>query len=78
MKPPSLLADPMAIPLAFLAVTVFGALFALNARRPFARDGGLSIGAFFAGWLTTELPIHHLAWQLAATALFVVSVDSRS
>jgi acetyl esterase/lipase len=69
--PHPLLGDPMAVPFAFLAVTVVGALFALNAKRPFARDGGLSIGAFFAGWLTTELPIHHLAWQLAGTALFV-------
>jgi acetyl esterase/lipase len=26
--------------------------------------------SFFAGWLTSELAMHHLAWQLAATFLF--------
>lgn len=67
----SLAHDPQAVPFAFLFVTLVGALFALNAHRPFARDGSLSIGVFFAGWLTTELPIHHLVWQIAATAVFV-------
>ena len=67
----SLAHHPQAVPFSFLFVALVGALFALNAHRPFARDGSLSIWVFFAGWLTTELPIHHLAWQLAATALFV-------
>jgi xanthine dehydrogenase molybdopterin-binding subunit B len=31
-------------------------------------EGGFLQGA---GWLTTELAFHHLAWQAAATALFV-------
>lgn len=67
----NLLRQPQAVPFAFLFVTVCGALFAMNASRPFARDGGLSIGAFFAGWLTNELPLHHLVFQIGATAAFV-------
>jgi acetyl esterase/lipase len=63
--------DPLAASYVFLLVALVGALFAMNAHRPFARDGSLSIGVFFAGWLTTELPIHHLAWQIMATAVFV-------
>lgn len=66
-----LLRHALAAPLVFLAVAVVGGLFALNAHRPFARNGVVSIGAFFAGWLTAELPIHHFLWQLGATALFV-------
>lgn len=62
---------PEAVPFAFLFVALVGALFALNAHRPFARDGSLSIWVFFAGWLTGELPIHHFAWQLGATAVFI-------
>src|SRR5438093_55527 len=27
--------------------------------------------SFFAGWLTTELALHHLAWQALLTAAFV-------
>ncbi|APR78796.1 carboxylesterase family protein (lipO) [Minicystis rosea] len=62
---------PLAIPYAFLLVASVGALFSANAARPFVRDGRLSIGVFFAGWLTSELAIHHLVWQVIATAAFV-------
>ena len=62
--------DPIFVPAAFLLVSTFGAAFALNAHRPLARGGPLSISVFFAGWLTSELPLHHLAWQILATAAF--------
>jgi acetyl esterase/lipase len=68
---PTSFADPLAVPVAFLAAATIGALFALNARHPFTRDGHLSISVFFAGWLTSELPLHHLFWQVLATAAFV-------
>ena len=55
----------------FLGVSLGGALFSLNGYRPFARQGPVSIGAFFAGWLTAELPLQHLAWQVLVTALFL-------
>ena len=61
---------PLAVPAAFLPVTAVGAAFALNARRPLARGGRPPSRAFLAGWLTTELPLHHLAWQMLATAAF--------
>ena len=32
--------------------------------------GASPISVFFAGWLTTELPLYHVAWQLAATVAF--------
>jgi hypothetical protein len=64
------LEHPLLVPSAYLVASTVGAGFALNAHRPLARDGSLSISVFFAGWLTAELPLHHLAWQLAATAAF--------
>jgi acetyl esterase/lipase len=60
-----------AMPLAFLVVTVIGALFTFNAYVPQRRTGPLIVPSFFAGWLTSELSAHHFAWQLAATLFFV-------
>ena len=59
------------MPLAFLFVSIAGALFTLNAYRPQRRTGWLIIPSFLAGWLTSELALHHLAWQALATGLFV-------
>ncbi len=67
----TLLRGPLGVPSLFLFATLIGAAFVLNAQRPFARTGRLSLGVFFAGWLTSELPIQHLAWQLLITAAFV-------
>jgi acetyl esterase/lipase len=55
----------------FLAVTVIGALFTFNAYLPRSSRGVLSIPSFFAGWLTSELSVHHFAWQVAATLFFI-------
>lgn len=55
----------------FLAVSVVGALFVINAYRPLVKSGPLSVSAFFAGWLTAELPLQHVAWQLLATLAFI-------
>jgi len=55
----------------FLVVTVIGALFTFNAYLPRPPRGLLGIPSFFAGWLTSELSVHHFAWQLAATVFFV-------
>lgn len=57
-------------PWLFLAVSVIGAAFTANAYRPSSRWQLLGL-SFFAGWLTGELALFHLAWQLAATAAFV-------
>ncbi|HAM00820.1 MAG TPA: hypothetical protein DCQ30_01110 [Acidimicrobiaceae bacterium] len=54
---------------AYLAVSAFGALLVLNAFRP-ARAGFLVVQSFFAGWYTAEMPVWHIVWQAAATAVF--------
>jgi acetyl esterase/lipase len=60
----------VSVPELFLVCSVVGALFTLNAYRP-VRLEPLSLPVFFAGWLTSELPLHHLAWEAAATAVFI-------
>ncbi len=55
----------------FLLVSLVGAAFTLNAFRPLARLGTPAVFAFFAGWLVSELPVHHLLWQTSFTVMFV-------
>jgi acetyl esterase/lipase len=55
----------------FLLASFWGAWFTFNAYRPIATRRWLSVVSFFAGWLTTELALHHIAWQAAFTAGFV-------
>jgi acetyl esterase/lipase len=62
---------PLFVPYTYLAAATLGAGFSWNALRPLARGGRLSVSAFFAGWITGELPLHHLAWQVATTAVFI-------
>lgn len=54
----------------FLGVSVYGALYTLNAYRPIRLGGATVVPSFFASWLTIELAPHHLAWQAAATVVF--------
>ena len=61
----------MSISWLFLAAALWGAWFTWNAYRPIYRPAGLATLSFFAGWLTTELALHHILWQVAATVLFV-------
>lgn len=55
----------------FLLVSLWGAWFTFNAYRPIATHRQLSVVSFFAGWLTTELALHHIAWQAVCTVGFV-------
>jgi acetyl esterase/lipase len=55
---------------AYLAVSLVGAWFTLNAYRPSRRWQLLAL-SFFAGWLTAELAVFHIAWQVAATVVFL-------
>jgi acetyl esterase/lipase len=55
---------------AFLAVSLVGAWFTVNAYWP-SRRWQLIALSFFAGWFTTELAAFHLVWQGAATGVFV-------
>ena len=55
---------------AFLAAAALGAVNTANARKPISRTGRASVLSFFPGWLTSELPIHVIAWQAAATLVW--------
>jgi len=56
----------------YLAASLLGGVFVLNAFRP-ARRAYLLVPSFFAGWYTGEMPIWHIVWQLAATVLFALA-----
>jgi len=59
------------IPWLFLVVSLVGAWFTYNAFRPIHWPAPLALASFFAGWLTTELAFHHMAWQAVMTVIFV-------
>jgi acetyl esterase/lipase len=59
------------MPWLFLLVAVIGAWFTYNAYRPIYAPAQVAVVSFFAGWLTTELAVHHIAWQLLATVVFI-------
>jgi acetyl esterase/lipase len=54
---------------AYLAVSLLGASFVINAFRPL-RNPVFAVPSFFAGWYTGELPVWHVVWQAAATVAF--------
>ncbi len=60
----------VSMPWLFLAVSVYGAWFTVNAFRPSSRWQLLGV-SFFAAWLTGELSVWHIAWQAVATAIFI-------
>lgn len=55
----------------FLATACLGVALTLNALRPPRTGRATLIAGFFASWLTIELAVHHLVWQLALTVVFV-------
>lgn len=58
------------MPTIFLVVSLIGLAYTINAFKP-ARAEVLSVFSFVSGWLTSELPVHHLIWQAVATVVFV-------
>jgi acetyl esterase/lipase len=68
---PAYIASHLTPSILFLTLSVVGALIVVNAYHPIVKRGPLSVSTFFAGWLTAELPLQHVAWHLAATAVFV-------
>ncbi len=58
------------MPWAFAAVSLAGLAFVVNAFFPVRREP-MAVPSFFAGWLTGELPLHHIVWQAAATGIFI-------
>ena len=55
----------------FLVFALWCAAFTALALWPPRRPGFLIPVAFFAAWLTSELALWHLLWQLAVAAVFV-------
>lgn len=55
---------------AYLLASAVGAANTANARRAFARQGPGSLPSFATGALTSELPLHTIALQALATAVF--------
>ena len=57
----------------FLLASTIALLNAFNAHRPRYRPAWLAGVSFFAGWLTAELSLHHLAVQLIITGGFILA-----
>ncbi len=66
------------MPWLFLFVTLVGAWLTYNAYRPTYAPSRRAAVSFFAGWLTTELALHHIVWQALATLLFTSAGALRS
>ena len=45
----------------YLAASVWGAAFTWNALHPIRGHARWASLSFLAGWLTSELPLHHVA-----------------
>lgn len=56
---------------AYLLVSINGALYTVNAFFPAKKNRILFVPSFFAAWITIELAWVHLFWQMALTAVFV-------
>lgn len=61
----------MTTPEIFFLFTVIGALFAMTGAVRGREVGPLVPVWFFSGWLASELPLFHIAWQMLATFWFV-------
>ena len=59
------------MPTLFLCLALFGAVMTANAFVAQRRFTPFIIPSFFSGWLVSELPLHHIAWQAIATLVFV-------
>jgi acetyl esterase/lipase len=57
----------------FLGASAIGAAFTASALLRLRRLAYFTFPYFMAGWLTSELALHHLAWQVLATVGFVAA-----
>ncbi|WP_426573045.1 alpha/beta hydrolase fold domain-containing protein [Aquihabitans sp. McL0605] len=55
----------------FLAASIIGAVNTANATKPLSRRGRASVACFFPSWLTSELPLHVIAWQAVASVIWI-------
>ncbi|NNE73934.1 MAG: alpha/beta hydrolase [Acidimicrobiales bacterium] len=63
----------------FVAASALRAANTANAWKPFTRKGLASVPLFFAGWFTSELPLHAIGVQAVATGRHVArhGLDSK-
>jgi acetyl esterase/lipase len=61
------------MPWLFLLAAGLGAALTANAYVPLRMSKLLHVQSFFAGWLTSEAPLHHLALQACMAAYFVMN-----
>lgn len=54
----------------FFFGSLWGAWFTYNAHRPLVHSAFAPV-SWFAGWLTTELAVHHILWQAVLVAVFL-------
>src|ERR1035437_6617984 len=59
------------MPWLFLLVSLIGAWLTYNAYQPIYAPARRAAVSFFTGWLTTELALHHIAWQAVMTRVFM-------
>jgi acetyl esterase/lipase len=59
------------MPWLFLLVSLIGAWLTYNAYQPIYAPARRAAVSFFTGWLTTELALHHIAWQAVMTLVFM-------
>ncbi len=59
------------MPWLFLFVSLIGAWLTYNTYRPTFTAPRRSVLSFVAGWLTSELAVHHIVWQAVMTLVFV-------
>ena len=57
----------------FFTLSLLFGWLAYNLYHPIYRHQGLSVVSFISGWLTGELAVHHIIWQVLLVFLFVWS-----
>jgi acetyl esterase/lipase len=55
----------------FLSLSLLGAWLTFNVYRPHYARGKWAVFSFVTGWLTGELALHHIAFQMLVTLWFV-------
>jgi acetyl esterase/lipase len=57
----------------FLGFAILSLAFSASAYLPARRLGPFVMAYMMSGWLTGELALHHIAWQMAATFAFALA-----
>jgi acetyl esterase/lipase len=55
----------------FFVLSLFFGWLAYNLYSPIYNNSKGATASFFAGWLTAELAIHHIVWQVILVSLFI-------